>query len=317
MLIAESGRAFKVLQVRGITLVVIRKAMLVCITCLASACSPLRVAEGLLSSGRLIRQEDVAYGTAARQRLDVYRPSAKTSSSPVVIFLYGGRWQRGSKEQYRLLGDAMTRRGIVLVVPDYRLYPEVMFPGWVKDAAQAVRWTRENIQRYGGDATRIWVVGHSSGAHTAVLLALDERYLRNVGLPINTVRGYVSLAGPVDTIWTDADVQALMGPSEGWPATYPRTQIDGSEPPVLLLHGADDKTVSPNNSVALAARIRERGGCAQAILYRGVGHIPILVALSVPQLGIAPVLRDVLTFINEPGARKRPGSRGAEGCRFL
>ncbi len=270
------------------------------LVCLISACSPLRVAEKLLSSGQSIRSADVAYGSESRQRLDVYRPRVRGNPAPVVVFLYGGRWQGGSKDQYRLLGDAFARRGVVVVVPDYRLYPEVKFPGWVEDAAQTVRWTRNNIERLGGDTAQIWVVGHSSGAHTAVLLALDDRYLSDAGLPANAVRGYVSIAGPVDTVWTDPDVQALMGPPEGWPATYARTHIaEGREANLLFLHGSDDKTVSASNSNTLAARIRNSGGCALAVLYRGVGHVEIVVAFSVPQLGIAPVMRDVLNFIHQ------------------
>ena len=279
-------------------------AMLMSLAAMAAACSPLRIGEAFLLSDHFRQSADLAYGSGGRQRLDVYRPRATGGLSPVVVFLYGGRWQNGSKDEYRLLGDALTRRGLVVVVPDYRLYPQVKFPGWVEDAAQAVRWTRKNIERFGGDTAQIWVVGHSSGAHTAVMLALDESYLRNAGLPRNAVKGFVSLAGPVDTVWTDADVQALMGPRQGWPKTYPRNYIDGTEPPLLLLHGADDKTVSPANSVTLAAHIRERGGCAKAVVYRGVGHVPIVVALAVPQLGIAPVLRDVLEFIHDRGIRK-------------
>ena len=272
--------------------------------CVTSACSPLRIAESLLSSGQSIRTQDVSYGNYARHELDVYRPRAKGNAAPVVVFLYGGRWQNGSKEQYRLLGDALARRGVVVVVPDYRLYPEVIFPAWVEDAARAVKWTRNNIERFGGDTAQVWVVGHSAGAHTAVLLALDEHYLRDAGLPANAVRGYVSLAGPVDTVWTDPDVQALMGPPDRWPSTYPRTHLTGGRRANLLfLHGSGDKTVSPSNSVSLADRIRKSGGCAKTILYRGVGHVQLVVAFSIPQLGIAPVMSDVLNFIHQPRSK--------------
>ena len=82
------------------------------------------------------------------RRLSATRRGAGT---PVVVFIYGGRWQGGSKEQYRLLGDALTREGFVAVMPDYRLYPEVGFPRWVEDGARAVRWVRDSIARYGGD----------------------------------------------------------------------------------------------------------------------------------------------------------------------
>lgn len=265
-----------------------------------SACSPRRVAERILLRDHFTLTPGLTYGPAERQRLDVYRPRVVRSSAPVVVFVYGGRWQNGSRDQYRLLGDALTRRGLVAVVPDYRLYPGVRFPAWVEDAAQAVRWVSDSIGRFGGDPSHIFVVGHSAGAHTATLLGLDERYLDRAGVPGGAVRGFVSIAGPVATVWTDPDVQALMGPREGWTATYPLSHVDGTEPPILLLHGERDRTVAPANSVRLAERIRQRGGCARAIAYRGLDHVGIAIALSVPRLGGAPVLEDVLTFVGDP-----------------
>lgn len=265
-----------------------------------SACSPRRAVEWILLRDHFVLTPGLPYGATERQRLDVYRPRAGGGPAPVIVFLYGGRWQGGSRDQYRLLGDALTRRGLVAVVPDYRLYPGARFPAWVEDAARAVRWVSDSIGRFGGDPSRIFVVGHSAGAHTATLLALDEHYLEQAGVPAHAVRGFVSIAGPVATAWTDPDVQALMGPPEGWPATYPLTHVDGTEPPILLLHGGKDRTVAPANSVRLAHRIRERGGCARSIAYRGLDHVEIVIALSIPRLGGAPVLEDVLTFVGDP-----------------
>lgn len=269
---------------------------------IAVGCSPLHFAESLLLRNHYELIRNLAYGPGTRQRLDVYRPREGRTAAPVVVFIYGGRWQDGSKEQYHLLGDALTRRGLVAVVPDYRLYPEVRFPGWVDDAARVVRWVSDSIQRFGGDPERIFVVGHSSGAHTAALLALDERYLRQAGVPASSVLGFVSLAGPVATVWTDRDVQTLMGPREGWPETYPLEHVDGSEPPLLLLHGGRDKVVDPANSTVLAARIQGRGGCARAIIYPGLNHVGIVLAFMVPRLGITAIFEEVLRFVQNPRA---------------
>lgn len=186
------------------------------------------------------------------------------------------------------------------VIPDYRLYPAVRFPAWVDDAAGAVRWVSQNIQSFGGNPSQIFVVGHSAGAHTAVLLALNPHYLADAGLSPTRVRGFIGLAGPVATVWTEPDVQALMGPREGWPATYPLEQVGRSISPLLLLHGVKDRTVAVGNSVRLAARIRERGGCARVITYQGLDHIGIVLALALPQLDIAPVLEDVVRFVRQP-----------------
>ena len=271
---------------------------------LTSACSSRRAAETLLLGDHFVLTKGIAYGGNEHNRLDVYRPSDDRRRSPVVVFLYGGRWQSGSKEEYRLVGNALTRRGIVVIVPDYRMYPGALFPAWVEDAAQAVRWSVDNAHSFNGDTARIFVVGHSAGAHTAALLALDEKYLRSAGVAAHVLRGTVSMAGPVDTSWTDPDVQALMGPREGWPMTYPASHIDGTEQPLLFLHGAGDETVAQINSSRLAARIRERGGCARSVSYAGAGHVELVVALALPWLRRAPVADDIESFIHDP---KRAG----------
>lgn len=244
--------------------------------------------------------ENVPYGGDARQRLDVYPLHGQRTAAPVIIFLYGGRWQHGSKREYRILGQALTQRGFVAVIPDYRLYPEVRFPGWVDDAADAVRWVSRNIWKYGGNPSHIFVVGHSAGAHTAVLLALDQHYLRDAGLSPAAVQGFVSLAGPVATVWTAPDIQALMGPRERWPATYPMEQADRLRSPLLLLHGLRDRTVAADNSIRLARRIRQRGGCVRVVTYAGLGHVGIVLALALPQFNIAPVLEDLVKFLWRP-----------------
>ena len=248
---------------------------------------------------RVALAEAVAYGTDDRQRLDVYRPLARTSPAPVVIFLYGGRWKYGSRRDYLLIGNSFARRGWITVIPDYRLYPTVLFPGWVEDAAAAVRWTVDNIAGMGGDGARIFIVGHSAGGHTAALLALDERYLRDAGVASGTIAGFASIAGPVDTTWTAPDVQRLMGPPAGWPASYPATHLDGNEPPLLLLHGDADDVVSVGNSVRLAERIAARGGCAPLHTYRAVGHVDIALALGLPALVQARVIEDLASFLED------------------
>ena len=285
------------------------KALLLFSLSFVSGCSPGHAVEFFLLHHDFSLTRDLAYGRDAREHLDIYRPRA-AGAAPVVIFLYGGRWQYGSRQQYHLVGQALTGRGLVAVLPDYRLYPQVVFPAWVEDAARVVRWVHDSISSYGGDPERIFLVGHSSGAHTAVLLGLDQQYLRRAGVPDGTVRGVVSLAGPVATAWTDSDIQALMGPPDNWRATYPLEHADGSGPPLLLLHGAQDKTVAAQNSIRLESRVRDRGGCARVILYRSLNHVGIVIALAAPALDIAPVLEEIVRFVRNPertcGTHSRP-----------
>ena len=149
-------------------------------------------------------------------------------------------------------------------------------------------------------------MGHSSGAHTATLLALDSQYLRDAGVSASAVKGFISLAGPVATTWTDPDVQDLMGPRNGWPMTYPMELAAGSAAPLLLLHGERDRLVSSANSLRLAARIRGPGGCAPLIVYQGLDHIGIILSLALPRFGIAPVLDDVMAFVHRWSHKSPP-----------
>lgn len=273
-------------------------------TLLLWGCDTRRLAESVFVGKQFSLEADKPYDSGARHTLDVYRPRERSNSPlPVIVFLYGGRWQSGAKNAYRLAGDAITRGGYIGVIPDYRLAPAVKFPAWIEDAARAIRWVHDSITSYGGDTTRVFVVGHSAGAHTATVLALDDRFLLRAGVQPEAIRGYVSLAGPVDTVWTDPDVQALMGPKAGWPGTYPAELVSSTRHrPLLLLHGAKDETVRPANSTNLAARMRTFGNCARADIYPSLTHTSIVVAFMIPRLPIAPVMNDIETFMRDPAA---------------
>jgi acetyl esterase/lipase len=116
---------------------------------------------------------DVSYGTGPRHTLDIYVPEKLTASAPVVVFFYGGGWESGSKEMYRFIGYALAAQGLVVVIPDYRLHPDVEFPAFMNDAAEAVEWAHVNAARLGGDPDRLFLMGHSAGAQIATLLSMD------------------------------------------------------------------------------------------------------------------------------------------------
>ena len=161
---------------------------------------------------------DISYGEGARHKLDVYWPREKTAA-PVVVFFYGGKWEYGAKEWYRFVAATLASRGFVVVVPDYRLYPEVKYPVFVIDGANVVRWTQENISAYGGDRRRLFVMGHSAGAYIAAMLALDPQWLAGVGGSANRdIAGLIGVSGPHDFLSQRdpvlADISAApFGPS--------------------------------------------------------------------------------------------------------
>lgn len=239
----------------------------------------------------------LAYGDHPRQRLDLYVPQ-DAGGAPVVVFFYGGRWQEGSREDYRFAAQALVSRGYVVAVPDYRLHPEVGFPAFVEDGAAAVAWVHREVAAYGGDGERLVLAGHSAGAHIGALLALDGRYLAAAGPGREIVRGFIGLAGPYDFLpLRAADLQTLFGPPAARPRSQPIRYVDGEAPPMLLAHGLADRLVEPGNSRRLAGAVAAAGGDAELALYPGRGHVSLVASLARPLRFHAPVLADMDRFI--------------------
>ena len=260
--------------------------------------------------GSYQRVADIPYGESAAQALDVYVP-AGAAFAPIVVFFHGGRWSRGAKEQYRFVGQALASRGMVAVVADYRRFPEVRFPGFVDDAARAVAWAHGNAERYGGDADALFVMGHSSGAHMAALLALDHRYLERAGADASWLRGMIGLAGPYDfDPRREAPDVFATTPDADLYTTQPIAFAQDVQVPLLLVHGEADETVQMKNTLSLTAAVRRAGGTACAALYPGVDHAGIVAALARPLRATAPVLDDVARFVagvRASGAPRDPG----------
>lgn len=270
----------------------------VALTMALVGCTPLGLLNAFVPGQGYERMEGLAFGPGERQKLDVYRPSESEEAKPVLVFLYGGRWQGGDRGDYRFVGEAFAARGFVVVVPDTPLYPGVKYPAFLEDAAQAVRWTVDHVAKHGGDPERLYLMGHSSGGYNAAMLTLDERWLAGVGLSNGRVRGTVGLAGPYDFApFEDADIQDLFGPRDGWPATQPIQYADADDPPMLLLHGDADDIVRPGNATRLAARIHAQGGEAEVKFYPGIEHYRIVAALAAPLRSLAPVVDDATAFL--------------------
>jgi acetyl esterase/lipase len=266
---------------------------------LLAGCAPLAVLDRVApkDAGGVLLAADAAYGSDPRQRLDVYGPEAPGRPRPVILFVYGGSWSSGSRHDYSFVGRALAARGYTVVVIDYRLVPQVRFPGFVEDVASALRWTRDTIARYGGDPARIGLLGHSAGAYNVMMATLDRHYLRDVGLPRTTIRAAAGLAGPYDFLPLDADAtKAAFGAAADLSQTQPITFARRDAPPIFLATGDADTTVYPRNTHRLAAELRAAGAPVEERTYPGVGHPGILLALSLPFRGKAPVLDDVDAF---------------------
>ena len=260
----------------------------------------------------LVVRHGVVFDPGHDLSLDVYQPHA-AAAAPIVVFFYGGSWEGGRRRWYRYVGEALASNGVIAVIPDYRKYPDVRFPEFMQDAAMATRWASEHAAEFGGDAQRIFVMGHSAGGHIAALLACDKRYLNAVGMAPRDLARMIGLAGAYAFLPYEEDEADIFGDDpKGRYDSQPINFVDGDEPPMLLLQGQDDEEVTPNNAEAMAERAQAMDGTATLKLYPGVGHGALLLALAHGPTGKVPALRDTLAFIADPLAGTRLNSVPAQ-----
>lgn len=279
------------------TLSILRRATLTTLT--ATGSSPLKLFDALMPKDRGSKRvaDGIAYGESPRHRLDVYAPKnagAGSERRPILIFFYGGSWNSGTRTGYAFVGRAFSAQGFVTLIPDYRLVPEVRYPGFIEDGAAVVRWAKKHAARYGGDADRIVIAGHSAGAYIAAMLAVDKRWLNSER---EAVRGFIGIAGPYDFAPFDVPVsQAAFGtwpdPAETQPVTWARSD----NPPTLLLVGEEDRTVRPRNSDRLAARLKSAGATVRIIRYPGIDHVGTLTSIARPFRHRASIFAEAVDF---------------------
>ena len=248
----------------------------------------------------------VAFGTKG-QRLDVWAPAApaaKGAKHPVLIWWHGGGWVKGDRDAYAFAGRAFASGGFVVVLPDYRKVPGVRFPAFLDDGAEAVRWARDHVAQFGGDPDRIAFAGHSAGAHTAVMLALDKQWLEAAGVNPAVVKAAIGLSGPYD--FYPFDKKRSIDAMSHWPRpleTQPIHFARADAPPLLLVTSTADTQVRPKNAIKLAARLKRLGAPVELRNYEGLSHEEVVMALSKPFRDKAPVLEESVTFLENAMAR--------------
>jgi acetyl esterase/lipase len=273
-------------------------AALLLVLTLSGCASLAPVLNLLISHAGYSVKEDLAYGGNPRQRLDVYTPDHLTGKAPVILFFYGGSWQTGNKEQYLAFGESFATKGIVVAIADYRVYPEVRYPDFLKDGAAALAYVHAHIAEYGGDPDRIFVAGHSAGAYIAVMLAADPRYLEEAGAKLSWMHGVIGIAGPYDFLpLTDPTLITIFGGAHG-EDTQPITYIDGKRPPMLLTAGEDDKTVDPGNTTRMAAKLKSFDSPVETHFYPGTSHVGIILSLAPTLRGNTTLRQDIIAFVN-------------------
>ena len=273
-----------------------------------AGCSATRVLNAVASSSSYTLNANIAYGTQPRQKLDIYTPTTipPTSGWPVVVFFYGGSWNTGSRAQYQFVAEALATRGVLTLVADYRLYPEVRYPDFLSDSAQALAYGLDHAAQLGGNPKRVFVMGHSAGGYNAAMLALDARWLQAAGHAPSELAGWIGLAGPYDFYpITNPDAKPVFF-HPNYPAnSQPIGFASPDAPRSFLAAAADDNLVNPQrNTQQLADKLKAAGVPVTLKLYLRASHTTLIGAFAWPLRWIAPVLDDVQAFITAtPPAR--------------
>jgi acetyl esterase/lipase len=268
-----------------------------------SGCSGVGALNAVSSSGSYTLNAGVAYGPLPRHKLDIHTPAATAPSGgwPLVVFFYGGSWNTGERADYRFVAEALAAKGVLTLLADYRLYPQVRYPDFLSDSALALAYGLEHAARLGANPKRVFVMGHSAGGYNAAMLALDERWLKAVGHAPRELAGWIGLAGPYDFLPTDnADAQPVFFHPNYPPRAQPIEFTNAKDAPrTFVAAPAKDTVVSPQRStLQMANKLQAAGVQVTVKLYDRVGHATLLGAFGWPLRWMAPVLDDVSAFIN-------------------
>ncbi len=267
-----------------------------------ATCSPLRTFNALMpkDAGSKLLIQSAPYGSDPRQTMDIYAPTTAPSKPlPIIVFLYGGSWNSGTKAGYSFVGRALAAQGFVVAVPDYRLVPQVRYPAFLEDNAVAVQWMIHHAADYNGNPQKVVLAGHSAGAYNAAMLAYDPRWL---GKDRQAVRAMIGLAGPYDFLPSKVkSVNDAFGGISDPASSQPINRISGGGAPALLSTGDKDTVVFPVNSDKLAAKLRAAGGIVERKTYPALGHVGLITSIAKPLRGKAPVLDDMAAFAHKYG----------------
>ena len=191
--------------------------------------------------------KDIVYTknqTGEAVKMDIFTPK-KTSDkkNPILIFVYGGNWNSGNKNNYRLLAKNFARQNMTVVVPDYTVSPKADVDEMTKEIAAAIQFTKKNAAKYNGDPRRIFISGHSAGGQLATSAVMNPKY----GIPENTISGIILIdAAGIDmknylekyppTSADNYDVTWSKDP-EKWKQASSIYFIDEKTPPFLIYVG--------------------------------------------------------------------------------
>ena len=221
-----------------------------------------------------------------RRQLNVYHKTGSDTAQDVLIFIHGGSWSSGKKETYWWLGRNFARKGLVTVLVNYRLAPENQYTQMGNDCAAAVKWVTDHIAEYGGDPSRIFLMGHSAGGHLAELINSDPRYLKGAGVTM-PVKGVI-LDDPfgldmheyLTTAEKDADyynfLRTFSAEPAVWTAGSPMNYLEHVNNPHLIFYGSKTYPAIQMQSERINKILSDSGVKTEMHIIKGKKHVGMI-----------------------------------------
>ena len=207
---------------------------------------------------------------AERCKLDLYVPP-DAKNLPTVIWFHGGGIRGGNKH----LPDRLKNRELIIVAPNYRLYPRVKSPVYIQDAAASVAWVFKNIENYGGSKELIYISGHSAGGYLASMVGLDKKWLAAHDIDANDIAGLIPFSGHTITHFTVREERGIPGEQPIIDEMAPLYHVRSDAPPLVLITGDRElEMLGRYEENAYMMRMMKVAGHPQTTLYelQGYGH---------------------------------------------
>ncbi len=275
----------------------------------AQALSALAIVNGITSNGGIGVSKDILYGDEPLQDLDIYYPkplaqAMKTNTTikqdyPMVVFVHGGSWESGSKEEYAFVGQSLAQAGYVTAVINYRKAPEHVYPDYVEDTAQAIAWSYKNAKRFHANPERFAVVGHSAGAFNAVAAVANEDFLKPYGIKPRDITAVIGIAGPYSYDFRKFSSVTAFAADATPDEVMPDRQIKGQQPPYLLLTAEKDKVVYATNTIKMTQALKAAGVTVQTSEIAGASHATSIGAMAPPLRWVNDVRAQVLSYLDK------------------
>lgn len=231
---------------------------------------------GMLSAQELTYRtvENLSYGSSKdayateRCKLDVYYPE-NTTGCPTVVWFHGGGLSGGNK----FIPEPLKRSGLIVVAVNYRLIPKATLPDCIDDAAAAVAWTFQEIERYGGDKSKIFVAGHSAGGYLTNMIGLDKKWLNKYNIDANSIAGLIPYSGHAISHFAYRESKGMKPTQPSIDEFAPLFYVRPDAPPLVIISGDREMELYGRyEETAYLWRMMKVAGHKETYLYEIDGH---------------------------------------------